>query len=171
MIFISFIFLFLTIFSRVMKEKELYIDGIDKIILKNLMENARTPILSIAREVGISGAAIHQRLRKLEKSGLLTGSKFIINPKVLGYKTLAFVGIFLDTSSTYREALKRLKEIHEVVESHYTTGNYAIFVKILCKDNEHLMQVLNKQIQAIKGVLRTETFISLDQQIDRQLKI
>ncbi|MCL4137337.1 UNVERIFIED_CONTAM: hypothetical protein GTU68_009220 [Idotea baltica] len=135
------------------------------------MDDARAPILSIAREVGISGAAIHQRLRKLEKSGLIAGSKFVINPKVLGFKTLAFVGIFLDAASTYKEALKRLKEIDEVVESHYTTGNYAIFAKVLCKDNEHLMEVLNKQIQGIKGVSRTETFISLDQQIDRQLKI
>ena len=154
-----------------MKEKALHIDGIDKIILKNLMNDARSPILKIAREVGISGAAIHQRLRKLEKSGLLAGSKFVINPKVLGYKTMAFVGIFLDTSSTYKEAIKRLKEIDEVIESHYTTGNYAIFVKILCKDNEHLMHVLNKQIQSIKGVSRTETFISLEQQIDRQIKV
>jgi len=166
-----FFILLLIIFLNVMKEKDLHIDGIDKIILKNLMRDARAPILSIAREVGISGAAIHQRLRKLEKSGLLMGSKFVLNPKILGYKTVAFVGIFLDTSSTYKEALKRLKEIDEVIESHYTTGNYAIFVKILCKDNEHLMQVLNKQIQAIKGVSRTETFISLDQQIDRQMKI
>ena len=154
-----------------MKDKGLHIDGIDKIILKNLMSDARAPILRIAREVGISGAAIHQRLRKLEKSGLLAGSKFIINPKVLGYKTLAFVGIFLDSASIYKEAIKRLKEIDEVIESHYTTGNYAIFAKVLCKDNEHLMQVLNKQIQLIKGVARTETFISLDQQIDRQIKI
>ena len=135
------------------------------------MIDARTPVLSIAREIGISGAAVHQRLRKLEASGFISGSKLIINPKVLGFKTLAFVGIFLDSSSKYRDAIKRLKEIDEVIESHYTTGNYAIFVKILCKDNEHLMQVLNHQIQHIKGVARTETFISLDQQIDRQLKI
>lgn len=154
-----------------MKEKELHIDGIDKIILKQLMEDARAPILSIARQVGISGAAIHQRLKKLEKSGLIVGSKVIINPKVLGYKTLAFVGIFLDSASMYKDALKRLSEIDEVIESHYTTGNYAIFVKILCTDNEHLMKVLNKDIQAIKGVSRTETFISLDQQINRQIKI
>ena len=154
-----------------MKEKALHIDGIDKIILKNLMNDARSPILKIAREVGISGAAIHQRLRKLERSGLLAGSKFVINPKVLGFKTMAFVGIFLDAASTYKEAIKRLKEIDEVIESHYTTGNYAIFVKILCKDNEHLMHVLNKHIQSIKGVSRTETFISLEQQIDRQIKI
>lgn len=154
-----------------MKKENFSIDGIDKIILKSLMQDARTPILSIAREVGISGAAIHQRLRKLEVSGLISGSKFILNPKVLGFKTLAFVGIFLDSSSKFKEAINRLKEIDEVIESHYTTGNYAIFVKILCKDNEHLMQVLNRSIQNIKGVSRTETFISLEQQIDRQLKI
>jgi len=154
-----------------MNINDLKIDGIDKIILNHLMKDARTPILSIARGIGISGAAIHQRLRKMEASGLISGSKFVINPKILGYKTLAFVGIFLDSSSKYKEAIKRLKEIDEVIESHYTTGNYAILVKILCKDNEHLMQVLNHQIQHIKGVARTETFISLDQQIDRQMKI
>ncbi len=154
-----------------MKEKELHIDGIDKKILKHLMDDARTPILSISRDIGISGAAIHQRLRKLENSGLIAGSKFIINPKVLGYKTLAFVGIFLDSASKYTAAVRRLKEIPEVIESHYTTGNYAIFIKILCKDNEHLMKLLNKEIQSIKGVARTETFISLDQQIDRQIKL
>ncbi len=154
-----------------MKEKGLHLDGIDKIIIKNLIEDARTPILRIAREVGISGAAIHQRLRKLEASGLLAGSKFILNPKVLGFKTVAFVGIFLDAASKYSAAIKRLKEIPEVIESHYTTGNYAIFIKILCRDNEHLMNVLNNEIQNIKGVARTETFISLDQHIDRQIKI
>ena len=156
---------------KLMKKKELHIDGIDKIILKNLMSDARTPILGIAREVGISGAAIHQRLRKLEASGLISGSKFVINPKVLGYKTMAFVGVFLDAASKYSAAIKRLKEIPEVTESHYTTGNYAIFIKILCKDNEHLMKLLNQEIQSIKGVARTETFISLDQQIDRQIQL
>lgn len=154
-----------------MKKKDLHIDGIDKTILKHLMQNARAPILGIAREVGISGAAIHQRLRKLEASGLLKGSNFVINPKVLGYKTLAFVGIFLDTSSKYGQTIKRLDEIPEVIESHYTTGNYAIFIKLLCKDNEHLMKVLNQKIQTIQGVSRTETFISLEQHIDRQIGI
>ncbi|MDV7186176.1 Lrp/AsnC ligand binding domain-containing protein [Lutibacter sp. TH_r2] len=154
-----------------MKEKELKIDGIDRIILKHLMNDARTPILSIAREIGISGAAIHQRLRKLESSSLIAGSKFIINPKVLGYSTLAFVGIFLDTASKYQEVIKRLKEIPEVVESHYTTGNYSIVIKILCKNNEHLMALLSQKIQSIKGIASTETFISLDQKIDRQIKL
>ena len=147
------------------------IDGIDKIIIKRLVKDARTPILSIAREVGISGAAIHQRLRKLEKSQLIDGYKMVINPKSLGYTTTAFIGVFLDSSNLYSSAIKRLKEIPEVIESHYTTGNYAIFIKILCKNNEDLMHLLNKEIQSIKGVSRTETFISLDQQIDRQIHI
>ncbi|WP_025664419.1 Lrp/AsnC ligand binding domain-containing protein [Aquimarina megaterium] len=149
----------------------LKIDGIDKEILRNLMEDARRPILEIARKVGISGAAIHQRLRKLEASGLIAGSKFIIDPKVLGYKTMAFVGVYLDKAVSNPKAVKQLRDIPEVIECHYTTGNWSIFIKILCRDNEHLMIVLNKNIQAIEGVSRTETFISLDQQIDRQIKI
>lgn len=151
--------------------QNIFIDGIDKKILRALMSDARTPILEIARQVGISGAAIHQRLRKLEKSGLIAGSKFVINPKVLGYTTMAFVGIFLDKAMNNPDAVRQLKKIPEVLECHYTTGNWSILVKILCKDNEHLMQVLNKDIQTISGVSRTETFISLNQQIDRQIKI
>jgi Lrp/AsnC family transcriptional regulator, regulator for asnA, asnC and gidA len=147
------------------------IDGIDKKILRALMEDARTPILEIARNVGISGAAIHQRLRKLEKSGLISGSKFVVNPKVLGYTTMAFIGIYLDKAMSNPEAVKQLKKIPEVLECHYTTGNWSVFIKILCKDNEHLMHLLNKEIQSISGVSRTETFISLDQQIDRQISI
>ncbi len=152
-------------------DQNLHIDGIDKQILRALMEDARTPILKIARNVGISGAAIHQRLRKLEKSELISGSKFVINPKVLGYTTMAFVGIYLDKAMNNPDAVKQLQKIPEVLECHYTTGNWSILIKILCKDNEHLMHVLNKEIQTIEGVSRTETFISLDQQIDRQIKI
>jgi Lrp/AsnC family transcriptional regulator for asnA, asnC and gidA len=151
--------------------QNLEIDGIDKEILRALMEDARTPILEIARKVGISGAAIHQRLRKLEKSGLISGSKFIINPKALGYTTMAFVGIYLDKAMNNPEAVKQLQKIPEVLECHYTTGNWSVFIKILCRDNEHLMHLLNKEIQSIPGVSRTETFVSLQQQIDRQIKV
>ena len=151
--------------------KKTEIDGIDKTILRALMKDARTPILEIARVVGISGAAIHQRLRKLENSGLISGSKFVINSKALGYTTMAFVGIFLDKAKSNSDAIKQLKRIPQVLECHYTTGNWSVLIKILCKDNEHLMSVLNKEIQTISGVSRTETFISLDQQIDRQIKI
>jgi len=147
------------------------IDGIDKKILRYLMQDARKPILEIARNIGISGAAIHQRLRKLEKSGLIAGSKFVINPKILGYTTMAYIGIFLDKAMSNPAAVKALKKIPEVLECHYTTGNWSILIKVLCRDNEHLMHVLNRDIQQIEGVSRTETFISLNQQIDRQITI
>ncbi|WP_297762486.1 Lrp/AsnC ligand binding domain-containing protein [uncultured Muriicola sp.] len=147
------------------------IDGIDKKILRYLMEDARRPILEISRNIGISGAAIHQRLRKLEKSGLIAGSKFVINPKILGYTTMAYIGIFLDKAMSNPKAVKALEKIPEVLECHYTTGNWSILIKVLCRDNEHLMHLLNKNIQQIEGVSRTETFISLNQQIDRQITI
>lgn len=147
------------------------IDGIDKEILRDLMEDARKPILQIANKIGISGAAIHQRLRKLEQSGVISGSKFTVSNKVLGYSTMAFVGIYLDKASSNSEAVKELKKIPEVLECHYTTGNWSILIKIICRDNEHLMQLLNNRIQPIPGVSRTETFISLDQQIERQIQL
>lgn len=152
-------------------DEKVSIDGIDKTILNFLMEDARKPILEIARSIGISGAAIHQRLRKLEKAGLIEGSKLVINPRILGYTTLAFVGVYLDKAVSNPQAVKQLNQIPEVLECHYTTGNWSIFLKILCRDNEHLMNVLNKNIQAIEGVSRTETFISLNQQIQRQIKV
>lgn len=152
-------------------DQDVVIDGIDKTILNALMEDAKKPILEIARGIGITGAAVHQRLRKLEKSGLIKGSKLMIDPRILGYKTMAFVGVYLDKAVSNPKAVNQLREITEVIECHYTTGNWSIFLKILCKDNEHLMQVLNKNIQGIEGVSRTETFISLNQQINRQIKI
>jgi len=147
------------------------LDGIDKTILTFLMKDAKKPILEIAKNIGITGAAVHQRLRKLEKSGLIEGSKMMLDARLLGYKTMAFVGVYLDKAVSNPQAVKQLSEIPEVIECHYTTGNWSIFLKILCTDNEHLMHVLNKNIQAIEGVSRTETFISLNQQIDRQIKI
>jgi Lrp/AsnC family transcriptional regulator for asnA, asnC and gidA len=147
------------------------IDGIDKEILRYLMEDARKPILQIAGKIGISGAAIHQRLRKLEQAGVIAGSKFIVNTRVLGYSTMAFVGIYLEKAASNLEAVKELRKIPEVLECHYTTGNWSIFIKIICRDNEHLMQLLNHKIQPIDGVSRTETFISLDQQIERQIQL
>ena len=149
----------------------LSIDGIDKIILKELISDARTPINKIALKAGISGAAVHQRIKKLEGSSLISGSHIELNPKALGYKTMAFIGIYLDKAMNNLTAVNKLKEIPEVLECHYTTGNWSVFVKILCKDNQHLMSLLNNHIQKISGISRTETFISLDQQIFRQIAI
>ena len=154
------------------KENEkVLIDGLDKLILKALMTNARESINEIAKTAGISGAAVHQRLKKLEKTNLISGSQLVINPKVLGYKTMAFIGIYLDKAIRNPEAVKQLEKIPEVIECHYTTGNWSILIKILCEDNQHLMNVLNHKIQTIEGVSRTETFISLNQQIKRQIQI
>lgn len=150
---------------------QIEIDGIDKEILRALMEDARKPILQIGKKVGISGAAIHQRLRKLEQAGVISGSKFTVNNKVLGYTSMAFVGIYLDKAARNAEAVRELRKIPEVLESHYTTGNWSILIKIICRDNEHLMQLLNTRIQTIEGVSRTETFISLDQQFERQIQL
>lgn len=147
------------------------LDGIDKIILKLLLQDARTPIQVLAKASGISGAAVHQRLKKLEKAEVVLGSKIILNPKVLGYKTVAFIGIYLDKAMRNPEAVKQLKNIPEVIECHYTTGNWSIFAKLLCRDNEHLMELLNKKIQSVEGVSRTETFISLQEQMNRQIEL
>lgn len=147
------------------------LDGIDKIILKLLLQDARTPIQVLAKASGISGAAVHQRLKKLEKAEVVSGSKIILNPKVLGYKTVAFIGIYLDKAIRNPEAVKQLKNIPEVIECHYTTGNWSIFAKLLCRDNEHLMELLNKKIQSVEGVSRTETFISLQEQMNRQIEL
>ena len=150
---------------------QIEIDGIDKEILRNLMEDARKPILQIANKIGISGAAIHQRLKKLEQAGVISGSKYVVDNKDLGYKTMAFIGIYLEKASNNSDVVKELKKIPEVLESHYTTGNWSILAKIICRDNEHLMQLLNQKIQSINGVSRTETYISLEQQIERQIQL
>ena len=152
-------------------EQKTTIDGIDKIILRLLTQDARTPIMAISKETGISGAAVHQRLKKLEKAEVISGSQVILNPKILGFKTMAFIGIYLDKAIRNPEAVKQLEQIDEVIECHYTTGNWRIFVKLLCRDNEHLMELLNKKIQSVEGVSRTETFISLQQQLDRQIRV
>ena len=157
--------------NNLMKNDIVKLDGIDKKILKMLMENSRRPILEIAKNIGISGAAIHQRLRKLEKQNLIIGSSIKVNTKILGYTTMAFIGIFLDRATNNKTVVNELKEIKEILECHYTTGDWSVLAKLICKDNEDLMEILTKKIQTIKGVARTETYISLEQQINRQITL
>ena len=128
-----------------MKNKLIKLDGIDKQILRMLMSNSRRPILEIAKNIGISGAAIHQRLRKLEKQNLIIGSSIKINHKVLGFTTMAYVGIFLDRATNNLSVVNQLKEIPEILECHYTTGDWSVLTKLLCKDNEDLMEILTKK--------------------------
>ena len=147
-----------------------HIDATDKKIIYMLMDNAKSSLAQISKQVGISTTAVHQRIKKLESAGVIENSISFLNPRKLGYKVVSYIGVFLEQPSHYHDAIKALNDINEVVEAHYTTGNYTVFLKVLCKDNDHLMQILNK-LQKLKGVLRTETFISLEQSIARQLKV
>ena len=146
------------------------LDSVDKEIIYMLMDNAKTSLAHISKNVGISTTAVHQRIKKLEQAGIIENSVSFLNPKKVGYKVVSYIGVFLEQPSHYKDAITALQQINEVVEAHYTTGNYTIFLKVLCRDNDHLMQILNK-IQKLKGVTRTETFISLEQSINRQLKV
>lgn len=149
---------------------EYHLDKIDKDIIYMLMDNAKTSLAHISKNVGISTTAVHQRIKKLEQAGVIENSISFLNPRKIGYKVVSYIGVFLDQPSYYHDAIKALKDVNEIVEAHYTTGNYTVFLKVLCKDNDHLMEILNK-LQKLKGVTRTETFISLEQSISRQLKV
>jgi len=145
------------------------IDSLDRKILSILTKNARAPFLEVARACKISGAAIHQRVQKLMKMGIIVGSQFNVDPKKLGYKTCAFIGIFLDNAALFNNVSEKLLRISEITQIHYITGQWAMFVEVYTRDNEHLRVVLADKIQSIKGVDRTETFISLDVLVDRQM--
>ena len=147
-----------------------HLDSVDKEIIYMLMDNAKTSLAHISKNVGISTTAVHQRIKKLEQAGVIENSISFLNPRKIGYKVVSYIGVFLDQPSHYHDAIKALKDVNEVVEAHYTTGNYTIFLKVLCRDNDHLMEILNK-LQKLKGVTRTETIISLEQSINRQLKV
>ncbi len=147
------------------------IDNLDKQILSLLMVDASIPYSEIAKKLIVSNGTIHVRLNKLIELGVVSGSQLIIDPSKIGYDITAFLGIYLEKGSVYHEVVLKMKKVLEIVELHYTTGSYSMFVKVVCKDTAHLREVLNEKIQAIKGVQRTETFISLEQNIKRQIKI
>lgn len=147
------------------------IDELDKKILSLITKNARIPFLEVARECNVSGAAVHQRVQRLVNLGVITGSQFNVDPQKLGYTTCVFIGIFLEEASLFEKVVGQIEEIPEVLECHYTTGDYAIFIKLIAHDNNHLKDILNKKIQAIKGIERTDTFISLEERFSRQVPI
>lgn len=148
-----------------------HFDEMDKIILDILKKDARTPFLEIARKCNVSGAAIHQRVNRLTKNGLITKPQYLLNPDSLGYSTCAFMGIYLESANMYKSAIEELRKIPEITESYYTTGNYSIFVKIYSKTNNHLKEVMTEQIQSLPGIIRTETFIVLEENFKRQLPV
>lgn len=146
------------------------LDATDRKILKFLIKNARTPFLEIARECGISGAAIHQRIRKLDEAGVIRGSRLIVDPRMLGFDVCAFIGIRLESPKNLSVTQAKLMEIPEIVECHYVTGSYSLFVKLYCLDNDHLMQVIST-IQSIPGISSTETKVSLCEAFQRQVYV
>ena len=147
------------------------IDELDEKILKLITKNARIPFLEVARECGVSGAAIHQRVQRLLNLGVVSGSEFIVNTQKLGYNTCAYMGIHLEKAKYHQQVVQALQTIPEIVECHYTTGSYAIFIKIQTKTNKHLKKIIDEQLQEIDGIARTETFISLEMMFKRQVPI
>lgn len=149
------------------------INGLDELdiqILDILVKDSRTPYLEIARQCHVSGGTIHVRMKKMEDLGIIKGTKLIIDNSKLGYDVCCFIGIYLDKATAYLSVLEELKHINEIVELHYTTGEYSIFSKVICKSISHLQDLLMTKIQVIDGVQRTSTFISLSQPIDRNIQ-
>lgn len=145
------------------------IDATDQKILSLLVKNARMPFLEIARYCGVSGAAIHQRVKRLEANGVITGSRLLVKPHALGLDVCAFVSVALSEADKYTEVVEALKKIPEIVECHFVTGKYNLLLKVYCLDNNHLMEVLLNTIQKIPYIQSTDTMIALDEAIDRQI--
>lgn len=147
------------------------IDALDKKILDIITRNARIPSKNVAVECGVSRAAIHQRIQRLIELKVIIGSGYNIDPRALGFQTCTYIGIRLERGSMYREVVKCLEAIPEIIECHFTTGPYTMLCKLYARDNEHLMDLLNNKIQGIEGVVSTETLISLEESIKREISI
>lgn len=147
------------------------IDKLDRQILSIISRNARIPFKDVAEECGVSRAAVHQRVSRLVEDGVITGSGFYVNAKSLGYSTCTYIGLNLERGNMYKEVVKELIKIPEIVECHFTTGPYTMLAKVYARDNEQLMDLLNNHIQSIPGIVSTETLISLEQSIRRELPV
>lgn len=147
-----------------------FLDDLDKKILKLIAEDARIPFLEVARACNVSGAAIHQRIQKLYAQGVLKGSQFIMDPEKIGYETCAYVGLNLKNPAAFDTVVAALRNIPEVVECHYTTGDYDMFIKIFAQNNHHLLNIIHDKLQPL-GLARSETIISFGSAFDRQLPI
>ncbi len=143
------------------------IDEIDLKILRILIEDAKISYGDIGEKVFLSPGAVHTRVKKMESTGIITGSSISVDTKKLGWDIAAFLGIYLEKSEQYDDVAAQLKLIPEIVSINYTTGNYSIFVKLMCRDTAHLRSVLHDKIQKVQGIQRTETFISLEESLSR----
>jgi Lrp/AsnC family transcriptional regulator for asnA, asnC and gidA len=148
-------------------DKKTDLDPLDYKILEILVENANLPYTEIGQRLDVSGGTVHVRMKKMESLGIVKGAQLLIDYSKIGWDISAFLGIYLDKSSLYEDVAKQLEAIPEVVNIHYTTGIYSIFAKIICRDTQHLREVLHDKIQRVKGIQRTETFISLEESLIR----
>ncbi|WP_297149859.1 Lrp/AsnC ligand binding domain-containing protein [uncultured Prevotella sp.] len=146
------------------------LDLLDKKILRLIAGDARIPFLEVARSCNVSGAAIHQRIQKLTNLGILKGSQFIVDPEKVGYETCAYVGLYLQNPAKFDDVVEELKKIPEVVECHYTTGGFDMFIKIYARNNHHLLNIIHDKLQPL-GLSRSETVISFNAAINRQIPI
>lgn len=149
----------------------LNIDKLDLEIIQQLMHDASLSYAELGKKLFVSAGTIHVRIRKLQEAGVLSGMKFNVDLKQLGYDVIAFIGIYLEKSSLYDTVAKELKRIPQIVRMNYTTGNYSIFAEIVCKDIAQLRSVLHDELQKIKGIERTETFISLEESLNRSVQV
>lgn len=146
------------------------LDSLDYKILSLIAENARIPFLEVARECNVSGAAIHQRVQKLTNLGIIKGSKFNLDTNKIGYETCAYMGLYLQNPNQFQEVIEKLKQIPEVVECHYTTGQYDMFIKLYARNNRHLLQIIHTKLQPL-GLSRSESLISFKEAFNRQIPI
>lgn len=146
------------------------LDNLDYKILRLIASNARIPFLEVARECNVSGAAIHQRVQKLTNLGIIKGSEFTLDSNRIGFETCAYIGVFLQSPGQFKEVIEKLKDIPEVVECHYTTGKYDMFLKIYARNNNHMLQIIHTKLQPL-GLARTESIISFKEAFRRQLPI
>src|SRR5918998_1232823 len=150
---------------------KLNLDKLDLQIIHEMMANAQVSYADLGKKLFVSGGTIHVRIKKLEEAGIVKGTRLSVDLKQLGYDVIAFIGIYLEKSSLYDSVAKELRKIPEIVRMNYTTGNYSIFAEIVCKDISQLRKVLHDELQKIKGIERTETFISLDESLNRNVKV
>lgn len=151
--------------------KNYEIDNTDLKILEILTQDAKKPYTEVAKKVYVSQGTIHVRMNKMEEAGIVERTTLRLNYSKLGYDITAFIGIYLQKSALYEKVLNELKKIQEITNIHYTTGNYSMFVKIHCRDTNHLKEVLHDKMQQVEGIERTETMISLEESLDRNLKL
>ncbi len=151
--------------------KNYVLDKTDLRILEILTQDAKKPYTEVAKKVNVSQGTVHVRMNKLEEAGIVEKTTLKINYAKLGYDISAFIGIYLEKSGLYDSVLAKLKDIPEITNIHYTTGNYSMFIKIHCRDTDHLKAVLHDKMQKVEGIERTETIISLEESLDRTIKL